>query len=246
MGYQIEICANSVQSVINAEKAGAHRVELCDNLWEGGTTPSAATIKLAKEKTGIAVYVLVRPRGGDFVYSDLEFEIIKEDIRVCKELGVQGIVSGVLNADGTVDKGRTKELVELSKPLPFTFHRAFDVANDPAQALEDIIDCGAVRILTSGQKNSAIEGIDLLKQIQEKANDRIVIMPGGGINPDNISELLSIGCTEFHMSGKKGQESVAKPRAVKMNSSKDIPENIIYTSDIRTIRSVLEKIDGGS
>jgi copper homeostasis protein len=246
MSYQLEICANSVQSVINAEKAGAHRVELCDNLWEGGTTPSAASIKLAKAKTNIPVYVLIRPRGGDFVYSDLEFEIIKEDIRVCKDLGADGIVSGVLNADGTVDKARIRELVELSKPLPFTFHRAFDVANDPFQTLEDIIDCGAVRILTSGQKNSAIEGIDLLKQIQEKAAGRIVIMPGGGINLDNISDLLSIGCTEFHMSGKKGQESVAKPSAVKMNSSKDIPENIIYTSDIRTIRSVLEKIDGGS
>ncbi|MEQ8475726.1 copper homeostasis protein CutC [Fulvivirga sp.] len=243
MSYQLEICANSVQSVINAEKAGAQRVELCDNLWEGGTTPSAATIKLAKEKTKIAIYVLVRPRGGDFVYSDLEFEIIKEDIRICKELGVEGIVSGVLNADGTVDKARTKILVELSRPLPFTFHRAFDVAAEPFQALEDIIDCGAVRILTSGQKNSAIEGIELLKEIQEKAAGRIIIMPGGGINESNISKLQSIGCQEFHMSGKKAQKSMAKPGHVNMNSSKDIPENIIFTSDIGTIRSVIEKID---
>lgn len=242
MNYQLEVCANSVQSVINTELAGANRVELCDNLWEGGTTPSAATIKLAKERTNIAVYVLVRPRGGDFVYSDLEFEIIKEDIRACKELGVEGIVSGVLNADGTVDKGRTKELVELSKPLPFTFHRAFDVAADPFQALEDITACGAVRILTSGQKNSAIEGIELLKEIQEKAAGRIIIMPGGGINPSNISELLSIGCTEFHMSGKKAQKSVAKPSTVNMNSSKDIPEDVIYTSDVDTIRQVVERL----
>ncbi|MEQ8245347.1 copper homeostasis protein CutC [Fulvivirga sp.] len=243
MGYQLEICANSVQSVINAELAGADRVELCDNLWEGGTTPSAASIKLAKERTNIPIYILVRPRGGDFVYSDLEFEIIKEDIKICKELGVEGIVSGVLNTDGTLDKARTRELVELSKPLPFTFHRAFDVANDPLQALEDIIDCGAARILTSGQKNSAIEGIDLLKQIQEKAAGRIVIMPGGGINASNIEELLTIGCHEFHMSGKKAQKSMAKPSHVNMNSSKDIPENIIFTSDIGTIRSVIEKID---
>lgn len=243
MDFQLEICANSVQSVINAELAGANRVELCDNLWEGGTTPSAATIKLAIEKTSIPIYVLVRPRGGDFVYSDLDFETIKEDIKVCKALGAHGIVSGVLNADGTVDKERTKELVEFSKPLPFTFHRAFDVASDPFQALEDIIDCGAVRILTSGQKNSAIEGIDLLKQVQKKTTGRIVIMPGGGINPTNISELLSIGCTEFHMSGKKAQKSMAKPSHVNMNSSKDIPENIIFTSDIGTIRSVIEKID---
>ncbi|MEQ9169097.1 MAG: copper homeostasis protein CutC, partial [Fulvivirga sp.] len=154
----------------------------------------------------------------------------------------QGLHRVVLNADGTVDKARTRELVELSKPLPFTFHRAFDVANDPFQALEDIIDCGAVRILTSGQKNSAIEGIDLLKQIQGKAAGRIVIMPGGGINPDNISELLSIGCTEFHMSGKKGQESLAKPSPVKMNSSKDIPENIIFISDVEVIRSCINKL----
>ncbi len=243
MAYQVEICANSVQSVINAELAGADRVELCDNLWEGGTTPSAATIKVAKSKTNIPIYALIRPRGGDFVYSDLEFETIKEDISIAKNLGVDGIVSGVLMADGTVDKERTKALVELSMPLPFTFHRAFDIANDPLGALEDIIECGAVRILTSGQQNSAIEGIAMLKQIQEAAAGRIIIMPGGGINDSNISELLSFGCKEFHMSGKKPIQSMAKPSPVNMNGSKDIPENVIYTSDIAEIRKVIDKIN---
>jgi len=243
MSYQVEICANSVQSVINAELAGANRVELCDNLWEGGTTPSAATIKLSILKTNIPIYVLIRPRGGDFVYSDLEFETIKEDIRITKELGAAGIVSGVLMAEGTVDIERTKALVQLSKPLPFTFHRAFDVADDPMQALEDIIDCGVVRILTSGQQNSAIEGLAMLNKIQEKAAGRIILMPGGGINASNISELLSIGCKEFHMSGKKPVKSAAKLSNVKMNGSKDIPENVIYTSDVAEIRKVIGMIN---
>ena len=138
MSYTLEICANSVQSAINAELGGAHRVELCDNLWEGGTTPSTATIRLTCQHLNIDVYILIRPRGGDFVYSDLEFEIMKEDIKQSKKLGVDGIVSGILLPNGNIDVPRTKELVELSKPLSFTFHRAFDLVNNPVNSLEDV------------------------------------------------------------------------------------------------------------
>ncbi|MDH5366845.1 MAG: copper homeostasis protein CutC [Cyclobacteriaceae bacterium] len=245
MSQKLEICTNSVQSTINAEVAGAHRVELCDNLWEGGTTPSAASIKLAKEKTSIELFVLIRPRGGDFVYSDLEFETIKEDINIAKELGADGIVSGVLLSNGNIDKKRTSELVKLSSPLPFTFHRAFDVTPEPMKALEDIIECGAIRILTSGQKNTAIEGVDFLEQLQIKAKGRITIMPGGGINDSNINQLLSTKCREFHMSGKSPIEGYGKNSKLKMNGSKDIPENVIYTSDVDKIKKVIAKLDMG-
>jgi copper homeostasis protein len=243
MSFKLEICANSVQSVINAEIAGADRVELCDNLWEGGTTPSAASVKLAKEKTSIEVFILVRPRGGDFVYSDIEFEVIKEDIRMAIELGADGIVSGVLLEDGSVDIKRTKALVELSKPLPFTFHRAFDLTTDAFQALEDIIDCGGQRILTSGQKNSAIEGKLLLEKLNQQAKGRIIILAGGGINKNNIRDLMTTGGTEFHMSGKVGKTGLGKPCAIKMNGSVDIPEALIYTSDINQIKAVIEQLD---
>ncbi|MDH5474593.1 MAG: copper homeostasis protein CutC [Cyclobacteriaceae bacterium] len=243
MNRIVEVCANSVQSAINAKIAGAQRVELCENLWEGGTTPSAASIKLTKEKSDIELFVLIRPRGGDFVYSDLEFEIMKEDIKIAKDLGVEGIVSGVLLANGEIDIKRTSELVALSKPLPFTFHRAFDVALEPMKAIEDIIDCGAMRILTSGRKNSAAEGAGLLAELIRVANGRIVIMPGGGVNGSNISTLIETGCNEFHMSGKKPFLGNGINSDLNMNGSKDIPENVIYTSDVDTIKNVIIKLE---
>ena len=174
MEYKLEICANSVQSTINAQKGGADRVELCDNLWEGGTTPSAATIKIVRKNIDIGLFVIIRPRGGDFLYTDLEFEVIKEDIRIAKELGADGIVSGILDADGNIDVSRMSELVELSHPLPFTCHRAFDLTSDPFKALEDVISCGAKRILSSGLRNSVPLGKDMLRQLNKKAGGRII------------------------------------------------------------------------
>lgn len=245
MNYKLEICANSAQSVINAEKGGAHRVELCANLWEAGTTPSTAEIKLALIHTSIEIFVLIRPRGADFVYSELEFEIMKEDIRIAKQLGVHGIVSGVLLADGSVDVGRTKELVELTAPLPFTFHRAFDVVNDSSRALEDVISCGAHRILTSGYCSTAIEGKNQLKKIQESAKGRIVVMPGGGITPENIIDLANeTGCREFHASGKMLIASRSKYKSpINLNGSKDIPEHKIFVSDSSIISQLKTKLD---
>lgn len=243
MKYKVEICANSVQSALNAEAGGAHRVELCDNLWEGGTTPSMATIELTKRHLSIPVFVLIRPRGGDFVYTDLEFEIIKRDIELAKEKGVDGIVSGVLSPDGSVDIERTKELVELAKPLPFTFHRAFDLTPDPIQALEDIISCGAHRILTSGQTTSAPKGAALIKRLIKEASDRIIILPGGGINDSNINTLIDAGCHEFHLSAKAYKKGLAQYSAkVPMNSSTDIPEDRIAVSDIEKIKKVLHAL----
>ena len=241
MEYKLEICANSVQSTINAQKGGADRVELCDNLWEGGTTPSAATIKVVRKSIDIGLFVIIRPRGGDFLYTDLEFEIIKEDIRIAKELGADGIVSGILDADGNIDISRMSELVELSHPLPFTCHRAFDLTSDPFKALEDVISCGAKRILSSGLQNSVPLGIDMLKQLNEKADGRIIIMPGGGVNENNIMEIVGkTGCREFHMTGKVVLDGDMKFRNhdLKINGAPQIPEFGIAVSDVDKIRKV--------
>ncbi len=199
----LEICAINLESAIAAEKGGASRIELCDNIIEGGTTPSAATIKLAVEYLSIPVNVLIRPRGGDFIYSDLEFENIIEDIKYCKSVGVSGIVIGILNSDGSIDVKRTKQLVELANPMNVTFHRAFDLCIDVFQSMEDVISTGAIRILTSGQQQSADKGISLLKKLQSKSNNRIIIMPGGGININNVEHIIkTTSVSEIHMSAK--------------------------------------------
>lgn len=241
MKYKLEICANSVQSCINAQEGNADRVELCDNLWEGGTTPSAGTIKLARQRIDIGLFVIIRPRGGDFLYSKLEFEVIKEDIIMAIDLGADGIVSGILDADGLVDKDRTSQLVEMCGELPFTFHRAFDLTSDPYRALEDIIDCGAKRILTSGLQPSVPKGMDMLKKINKKAKSRIVIMPGGGINKDNAMEIVEkTGCTEFHMSGKVVEDGKMNFRnhALKLNGAAEMPEYGITVSSVDEILKV--------
>ena len=160
----VEICVGSIDSCLIAQKAGADRVELCDNLLEGGTTPSYSTIVYAKEHLSLDTMVMIRPRGGDFLYNDIEFQLMKEDILVCKKIGVKGVVFGLLNTDGSIDKQRTKELIKLSQPLDVCFHRAVDMTSDYIKAVEDIIDCGAKRILTSGARNKAIEGMDNIKK----------------------------------------------------------------------------------
>jgi copper homeostasis protein len=205
--YILEVCANSVQSAINAQIAGAQRIELCENLGIGGTTPSYGSINLARKKLSIKIHVLIRPRAGDFLYSKLEFEQIKEDIKIAKDLGVDGIVCGILLPNGNVDTQRTIELVELSKPLCFTFHRAFDFAPDPFEALEDVISTGASRLLTSGQKPKAIDAIHTISQLVIQAGSRITVMPGSGVNAQTIGKLIETGAREFHMSGAKTIES---------------------------------------
>ena len=240
--YQLEICANSLQSVINAQKAGAHRVELCAGLWEAGTTPSPATIKKSCE-LDIKVFVLIRPRGGDFVYTDLEFELIKENIKICKSLGVDGIVSGVLKPDNTIDIERTQTLIELSKPLPFTFHRAFDLIEDQEAALKQLIDLGAQRVLTSGGKASAPEAQYQLKKLVEISNDQIIILAGGGIKSNNIGELFKTGCKEFHMTANAIVKSPAKKGPIMLNASIAIPEQNYKVSNLKEIINIKQQLD---
>jgi copper homeostasis protein len=242
----IEICANGLQSAINAQRAGAKRIELCDNLYEGGTTPSAACVTLTRKYLDINVNVLIRPRGGDFLYSDLEMEIIREDIQFCKNAGCDGVVVGFLNADGTVDLERTKEIVDLARPMNVTFHRAFDMTPDPSEALEQIIKSACDRILTSGQKNKAPDGIDLLKKLVNQSQGRIIIMPGSGINHSNIQQLIDeTGACEFHMSGMgmKDSKMTYKKEGVFMGGLPQIPEYEIAESDVEKIRKVAAALE---
>lgn len=209
----IEACVNSVASALEAEKGGARRIELCDNLLEGGTTPSAASIQLAGKILTIDVNVIIRPRGGDFCYSDIEFEVMKSDILAAKELAAEGVVIGILDVNGRVDKKRTQKLIELARPMSVTFHRAFDMTSDPFQALHDLIDLKVDRILTSGQKNTALEGVKLISALVEEAEDRVIIMPGCGITAENIQKLADqTGAREFHVFAVKKVESPMKFR----------------------------------
>lgn len=204
MKYLLEICADSIESAINAQNAGADRIELCDNLTEGGTTPSFGKIAIVRENLNIDLNVLIRPRGGDFLYSEHEIEIMKRDILKCRELNVNGIVIGILKSNGQIDKDQTARLVDLAYPMSVTFHRAFDLCTDAQESLEDIIEAGAARLLTSGQKNTAEEGADLIKALVERSYSRMVIMPGGGISEYNIEQIAKItGSAEFHLTGRK-------------------------------------------
>ncbi len=199
---EIEICCGSIQSALNAKQAGATRIELCQNLNEGGTTPSYATIKQCVEM-GLKVFVLVRSRPGDFVYNDLEINNMLEDVRICKELGVAGIVVGFLHEDGSVDTALTRRFVEAAAPVPVTFHRAFDRCSDWQKSLEEVIACGCRRILTSGCQPTAMEGKETLKALIQQAGERITILAGSGVRPDNVRELIAYtGAQEVHGSCK--------------------------------------------
>lgn len=206
--YTLEIAVFNINSALHAANAGAHRLELCENPHDGGTTPSYGTLKILREKVSIPVFPIIRPRGGDFLYTDSEFEVMQKDILLCKELQFEGVVIGLLHADGTIDTVRTKKLVEFAYPMEVTFHRAFDRASNPLQALEDVISCGCNRILTSGQVPNAWDGRELIKQLVIQAANRIIIMPGSGVRGSNIKELAAFtGAVELHSSARVLQPS---------------------------------------
>ncbi len=198
----IEVCAESYEYALKAEKGGADRIELCKDLHLDGLTPDYESAKKTIDSLNIPVFILIRPREGDFIYSNEEFELMKRDIIKFKEMGCKGIVSGVLNDDNSVDVKRTKDLIELSRPLEFTFHRAFDIVSDPLKEIEILIRLGVDRILTSGQKNKATEGLYLLEKLNNISKKRIVIMPGSGISNTNFKKFNSFN--EIHGSFKDG------------------------------------------
>ena len=238
----LEICANSYKSAINAQKAGAHRIELCSELAVGGITPSYGMIKQVVDSLKIPVYVLIRPRSGNFTYSDSEIKIMKQDILICKKLGCQGIVSGILNNDNTIDSEKTQELVTLSKPFSFTFHRAFDWVINPFESLNQLKNIGVDRILTSGQNTSAEKGIDRLIELKERADNSLSIMPGGGINSKNVKVFKNAGFKEVHSSASTLYQVNEIP-IVSMNSQILFDERIISNSEIDKIKALLNIIN---
>jgi len=242
----LEVCAGSLASALAAQEGGAFRVELCDNLYEGGTTPSIGTIELARLKLSIKLHVIIRPRGGDFLYSDLEYVIIKRDVERCRNSRVDGVVVGFLTADGRVDIDRTREIVELARPMAVTFHRAFDMSADPFEALEDLKLAGVNRILTSGQKNSAIDGADLIARLIRQSAGKISIMPGGGLNEHNISDFARIvRATEYHATLRRTVESGMKfcRGDVFMGGLPAIPEFSILETDPSRVSAMVAALD---
>jgi len=204
----LEIVVYNIESALKAQEGRADRIELCDNPGEGGTTPSYGTIENVRQNVNLDVFVMIRPRGGDFHYSNYEFHSMKRDIDQCQKLSVDGVVFGILNEDGTIDKKRCTELIKRARPLKVTCHRAFDMTRDPFEALEDCIEVGFNRILTSGQQPQAVKGVDMIAELIKKANGRIAIMPGSGVNESTVEEIVSkTKATEIHFSATAFRDS---------------------------------------
>lgn len=205
---KIEIVVYNIESALRAQEGEADRIELCDNPGEGGTTPSYGIIESVRQNVSMDVFVMIRPRGGDFHYSNYEFHAMKRDISQCQKLSVDGVVFGILTPEGTIDKKRCKELIEKARPLKVTCHRAFDMTRDPFEALEDCIEVGFDRILTSGQQTQALQGATLIGELIKQANGRIAIMPGSGVNENTVTEIIEkSGATEIHFSATTFRES---------------------------------------
>ena len=238
--YRFEICANSVASCIAAQNGGADRVELCSGIPEGGTTPSYGMMRMARESISIGLNIIIRPRGGDFLYTKEEIDEMIYDIEMAKELGADGLVFGCLLPDGFVDKENMSRLMEAAGDTPVTFHRAFDHTSDPLLALEDIIDLGCARILTSGCMPTAMEGIHQLAQLVKEANDRLIIMPGCGVNESNIVEIARLsGANEFHFSAREPVESgmIFRNPEVAMGAEDD-PYGTVRTTSRRVAATI--------
>lgn len=208
---ELEVIAFDLVSCVTAEERGADRIELCANPHEGGTTPSCGTIALARESTTIALFPIIRPRGGDFLYTDREFDAMAADIDQCRQLGCDGVVIGMLTEDGDVDMDRCAKLVEHAGPMQVTFHRAFDRTADPLESLKRIVDLGCSRILTSGQRPNVQDGREMLRTLVAAAGDRITIMPGSGVRSTNVLELAEFtGATAFHSSARATHPSAMR------------------------------------
>ncbi len=204
----LEICIDSLESALAAQAGGADRVELCSSLFEGGLTPSAGLLRITRERLRISIAAMIRPRGGDFCYSDDEFEVMKADLENAKELGADVVVFGILNPDGTIDAVRTAQLMKIAHPIAVTFHRAFDMARDPFEALDVLLELGVDRVLTSGQERSVVEGMELVAELVRRAGKHLIVMPGGGVTERNLERILrETGATEIHGSASGSRES---------------------------------------
>ena len=241
--YIIEIATSDFTTTKSAVEGGADRIELCANLAEGGTTPSFGTIKQCRESFEVSLFPIIRPRGGDFLYTKDEYEIMLHDVKLCKQLGCDGVVIGLLNMDGTIDIVRTAQLIEAAYPLGVTLHRAFDRCKDPFAALEQLIQIGCERILTSGQQPSVVDGVDLVAELNKVADERIMIMPGSGVRKENIKMLAEkTGCVEFHSSlrGKERSKMEFVHPAFK-DSAESYMNNAIISSEVKELLDALIK-----
>ncbi|MDZ4714521.1 MAG: copper homeostasis protein CutC [Cytophagales bacterium] len=241
---KIEVVVYNIESALCAQEGGADRIELCDNPADGGTTPSPGTVEVVRQNVTMDVFVMLRPRGGDFCYSSYEFHAMKRDVYAYQKLGVDGFVFGILNPDGTLDKKRCKELVGKIRPLKAACHRAFDMTRDPLEALEDCVEVGFERILTAGQQPKALQGVDLIRQLVKKAGDRITIMPGSGVNEQTVAEIVSkTRVNEIHFSATSFRDSTMtfQNKNIAAMGEEGTSEFLIRTVDparVRAIRSL--------
>ncbi|WP_276168060.1 copper homeostasis protein CutC [Zobellia alginiliquefaciens] len=237
----VEVCANSLQSALNAQKAGADRIELCAELAVGGITPSYGLLKSVREQISIPVHVLIRPRSGDFTYSADELKIMKENIALCSQLGFEGIVSGVLKSNYTLNVEQTQELIAASGDMRFTFHRAFDWVEDPFKTLSQLEELGVDYILTSGQQKSAVAGIELLKRLHAKTKN-CTLMPGGGVRPENVMDFKKWGFGAVHLSGVKFLRTLPETNKVSMNSPLFLKDSEVAITDSNTIIDIVNRV----
>ncbi len=237
----IEISAYSIEWAVAAAKAGASRIELCDNISEGGTSPGYGMIKQCLQKVKIPVMVLIRPRGGNFYYSDSEFESMKDDISMVKEAGAKGVVFGIMDKNGNVDMLRNQELLDIARPMEVCFHRAFDLTIDPEKSLNELIEIGFDRVLTSGQKSKAEEGLELITRLIEISKGKIIIMPGAGINSFNIGIIAKkTGAREFHLSAKKVDWE--EPLNTRSDICFSAPGTRLFKIDVQKVKDIKEKL----
>lgn len=242
-----EVVVYNIESALRAQEGGADRIELCDNPSEGGTTPSYGTIELIRQNINLDVFVMIRPRGGDFYYSSYEYHAMKRDITQCQRLSVDGVVFGILTPEGTLDKKRCRELISRARPLKVTCHRAFDMTQDPLQTLEDCIEAGFDRILTSGMELTAAQGTDVIAKLIKAAGDRIAIMPGSGVNENTVADIVRrTGAREIHFSAfvqRPSEMAFKNPRISGMGSDTNA-EYMLRTVDpekVRLIRALAEE-----
>lgn len=244
-----EVCVDSVEGALAAQQGGAQRVELCDNLVEGGTTPSLGMIEIARKRISIDLNVIIRPRGGDFYFSDFEFEVMLRDVLAARAAGANGVVIGLLLPDGRVDEERARKLIEAARPMSVTFHRAFDMCRDPEEALETLIKLGVDRVLTSGQKDNALEGLNCLASLVKQAGDRIIILAGGGLTAENLPYIASVTqIKECHFATRRHVESPMQHRNLEcfMGKAYSPDEYTRLITEAEMVRRIVDSISAAN
>ena len=244
MTITVEVCVDNIESLQTAQQAGADRIELCSALALGGLTANAGFVQKSIDLATIPLYTIIRPRAGDFVYSEQEIDIMVSDIKFMKLLGIQGVVLGALTPDGDIDEAALKRLMSAARDISVTFHRAFDLCNDPKKALEILINAGCERVLTSGQQTKAEQGCDLIKELVTQADGRISIMPGAGVSPDNAKNIINLTkVSEIHLSGKTTRKSVMRPNSAVQMGTEAGADTLISVTCANTISTVVNTLN---